>query len=439
MMNNKFIKITGLIVSVMLMFMLAGCDLLNNSDDKKDDGTPVTGDEEVLTGPISSNRTLGVLYGRKNYVYNGSSMLAVQNSAVLTILPGTTIRFSNPNGGIRIDNGSALIAEGLPKLLDSGGSIIQIGGVDLDGHIKLYGGTGKGYWTGLAFSTSTENRLKYVDIVNAGRVSNNAVIYLGGGSYIPTLYMDYCLIDGGNNLGIDVNTGNAASSIKSFTYNTIKNCKIPIWVRGITNLRNFDNTSDYINNEDNTINVSTTPPLSGNMDLWPSKIPYRLTGTTSNHNISAGAVLTIKPGVTFWMDASTSIVADGAILAQGTAGEGQITFTRPQGSLSTWNFIRVRADSSSSFTHCLMEYGGLYRASSNDTGIFDVTQTGSTVTLNNVTIQHSQSVGVSFQAGAKSITATDVTFNDLANGHYSVTFSPTTPVNNVAWSGTMSR
>jgi len=338
------IRFFGIIaLAALIGFSMAGCSSPTSNDDNS--GVQPAGDEEVLTSPISSSRTLGIPYGQKNYVYNGSTMLHVNNNAVLTILPGTTIRFSNAGGGIEFDDSASLVAAGLPKLLDIHGNVIKVGNVELDGHIKFIGGNSKGSWVGVWIEDSVPQTMEYVDILNAGNDSAKGAVWLSGdGAGVSTLSMDYCTIDGAKYYGL---CAQGDATISSFSNNKISNCNIPVIVDRPATLVQFDGTSDLTVNTQKYVLVNNGIIYS-NMTLNAATVPYQL---HDHLNINVGYTLTVNSGVTFWLESAAYIFVGGTINATG------VTFTRPTGSTFYWGYITFNGNGNT-LTNCTIEYGG---------------------------------------------------------------------------------
>jgi hypothetical protein len=91
-----------------------------------------------------------------NYVYSGGGLLEVNSGATLTVLPGTTIRFTQTGGGILITDGATVKMLGEDKLreLDAAGNLSATPGTK-NGHVTLKGGTAKGSWRGIEISSTT--------------------------------------------------------------------------------------------------------------------------------------------------------------------------------------------------------------------------------------------------------------------------------------------
>lgn len=114
--------------------------------DPNPDPGPAPGEETELTGNITVNTTLGRVGACTGYVWNGGGFMGVQNNATLTVLPGTTIRFTKAGGGISVADGATLIMAGTPVLLDAEKNPVTNGSLPVDGRIYLRGGTAKGSW-----------------------------------------------------------------------------------------------------------------------------------------------------------------------------------------------------------------------------------------------------------------------------------------------------
>lgn len=109
-----------------------------------------------------------------------------------------------------------------------------------------------------------------------------------------------------------------------------------------------------------TVNAQTTvaDTLSSDVTWTVANSPYQLTDTVI---VAQGVTLTIEAGVTVQFDAATSLIIDGAIVADGSSGN-EITFTSSSGSPAAgdWGTIRFNNTSGvgSVFDYVILEYGG---------------------------------------------------------------------------------
>lgn len=372
---------------------------------------------ERLTGPITTNRTLGIPHGTKEYLYDSDFNLEVENAAVLTILPGTTIRFSRTDGGIRVTGGATIVAEGLPKLLDAGGAPITVGGVELDGRIRFVGGATKGSWAGIEFSnTNAVVKLKYVDIINAGSSTaahnHMAALML----YETRAEISHCLISGGLVHGISMwDNGN----IMVFNNNKVENVNgAPVFMRGtLAKLEKFDMTSDFTNNTNKYVQVILPQFSRADVTINKTSVPYYF---TSDMSLEDSKRLTINEGVTIYMGNNTYIrdsYGNGALTING-AVENPVLFTRLPGAAYYWEYISLEGGTGHVINNCIFEYGG---GSSDGGNGYDcmLRIDGAQLTMNNVQFNNSYGYGIILADfyGAIRLTHNNVTFKDNFKGN----------------------
>ena len=129
----------ALMLAGVFALVMAGCSPEQQGPvDPVDSVDPASA--ELITGPITANRTLGIAGGTK--AYKVDSRVEVNSPAILTVLPGTTIYFTGAGAGFRINTGAMLkMGEG-----GTASSPVILTGV----------GNGKGSWGGIYFMGSRQ-------------------------------------------------------------------------------------------------------------------------------------------------------------------------------------------------------------------------------------------------------------------------------------------
>lgn len=201
----------------LLPIMLAGALALNMTSCKKDpessNPTPSTGDDHVLTGDVTSDKTLSndKPWTLKGYVY-------VKDGATLTIPAGTIVKSDIVDkGALIVERGAKLMAEGTasaPIVLTSGvvkgqrrpgdwGGVILLGKATTNRSSEptIEGGVGKQY--GGTDDNDNSGVLKYVRIEYAGIAAEpgseiNGISFgaVGRGTTIENVMVSYGNDDG---------------------------------------------------------------------------------------------------------------------------------------------------------------------------------------------------------------------------------------------------
>jgi hypothetical protein len=263
--------------------------------------------EQELTGPITEDTTLGSPDRAVNYVWKRGDLLAVRNNATLTILPRTTIRFTQSGGGINVETGATIKAVGVDKLSDG----------KTGGRIRLVGGSARGSWEGVQIHSETDNELAYVEIWNAGRgdAAWESALYLYDGSASVT----NCVIGGSASNGI---TTEGNGQFAAFRGNIVTNSgRAPVYAySGLWSLRNIDGDNVFTGNTNNYIHVRSAGSISAGMVIRKLTVPWQVYST---FNVNDQAILSVEPGVEIRFNSGTGIKvsATAAIVMNGTAEE----------------------------------------------------------------------------------------------------------------------
>lgn len=384
--------------------------------------TPFTNGEIEITGEtvnnhvqIGEDRVLGVPGMAINYVYNGTNSLEVTGGKTLVVLPGTTIRFTQTDGGILITDGATVKMLGEDKLreLDIAGNLSATPG-EKSGHITLKGGVQKGSWARLHIETNKENVLQYVDLLNGGSRANEGGVLAT--NYDAKISMTNCKISG--SLGHGIYLYNEPARFTAFSNNVIEHCDAqPAYVRNFYNIP-FDNTSNLTGNGIDYIYVENGDVEEQNLTINAATVPYYIKA-----NARITRTLTINKGVTFYMndDRGFNITGGtaekgGKIIVNGGAGAGEkVIFTRLPNSNYYWQGIEVFDSKGNIFKNCLIEYGG---RANNDANIYAYYR--SQMSLENVQLNNSNQYGFKFNnstgSDAAEVSAVNVTFSGNGSG-----------------------
>ncbi|MDR2205025.1 MAG: DUF5018 domain-containing protein [Flavobacteriaceae bacterium] len=367
-------------------------------------GTPTP-----LTSTITANTTLPDLGLPIDYTCN--IMLQVQNNALLTIEPGVTIQFTATGAGIRMNDGTQIVAIGTAAK-----------------PIKFIGvGSNKGSWQYIDIYSSTDNTFKYCDFINGGSGTGWGVVNNYGGN--AKVSMENCNISGSLGYGYYISSTNV-QAVMEFKNNTITGCdKAPVYVNTIYNAQKFDATSIMTGNVNDYVHIANVEMSSSgsNVTLNKTSVAYYFAGSSKVYKL-----LTINQGAKIYMNVNSYLdiydSSGGALVVNGTATE-PVTFSRaPGGANYYWGAafggIVIEGNGGSSLTWCVIEHVA-------GNGGINIWNSASNVDLNNVTIRNNQKYGVYF-GGNGTVTHSGVNdkFSNNALGNvrlYDGTVSPTLP------------
>lgn len=326
----------------------------------------------------------------KTYLINGN--IEVGNNSILTIQPGTVIKFAaNSALNIGYSGNATLIANGTAAnpITFTSSALAPAAGA----------------WTGLLFydKTLSNSSLSYCNILFAGGNSNYGALNLNG----CDLAINNCSIRNSGSYGIHTYYINSKGGFVSFSNNIINTTS----KYGIVIDAHKASTIGTGNTFTNIIGISlggdfnsTTPQTWRNLG-----VPYIVSS-----EIDIDGNLTIEPGTTFKFDANgwlaigyysaTTFIADGA------ASSTPITFTSSAASpaAGAWRGIAFYglAQTNSKMNYCIIDYAG-----SNSTyGALDMNNTASIIFTNN-TIRNCASFGINMEwdAGFQSFTNNTIT------------------------------
>ena len=351
----------------------------------------VTVKTPVIT--ISQNITQSVTWTSDNiYLITGDR--SVSNDAILTIQPGTIIKFdAGASLSFGYSSGATLIANGTesnPIVFTSSAS-----------------SPAAGAWENLFFygNTSTNTSLAYCNIQYAGSNTNNGALCING----CDIAVNNCSISNSGSSGIWTNYTNSKGGFVTFTNNTINTTTkygITIHSQKLSTLgtgNTFTNIKGiYVGGDYNSNTAQTWRNLN---------VPYIV-----DQRISIDGNLTIEPGTVFKFEvggylrigyyASTTFVADGTSSAP-------ITFTSNATSpaAGSWKYILFNGytQSNSIMDNCIIEYAG------SDAAMASLTIYSASIVFTNNIIRNSGSYGIGLNTDAGFQSFTDNTINTCVN------------------------
>lgn len=330
----------------------------------------------------------------KTYIINGD--ITVENSSVLTIQPGTVIKFAaGASLSIGYSSNATLIANGTSTnpITFTSSALAPAAGA----------------WKGLFFYgfTLSNTSLQYCNIAYAGSSSIYGAVNISG----CELSMNNCSISNSGSYGIKTTYTNSKGGFVTFTGNTINtstNYGIVINAQKLSTLgagNVFTNIKGILIEGD--FNSSTA-------QIWKNfNVPYFI-----NHILEIDGNLTIEPGTIFKFDSngflSIGYNSSTSFIADGSSALTPITFTTSATtpSAGAWRGILFYGDTqiSSKMNFCIIEYAG----SSSAYGALDMNNTSS-ITFTNNTIRNSGSFGINLDWDAGFQTFTNNTLNSCAN------------------------
>ncbi len=341
-------------------------------------------EEYIVTDNISGDR---VWTADTIYIIDGS--LTLNEGAVLTIEPGTTIRF---NAGASLvvgyNNNTTFIADGDKKhpITFTSNATRPVAGA----------------WTGIFFYDKTlSNSLMDNCIIEYAGVENYGAIRLLG----STITMDSCEINECAGSAISATGSFTEGGFKAFTNNTIRNyAQYAIEISA--NKVSVIDTTNRFDGEGGILLLnkysSSTPQTWKNLD-----VPYIVEGS-----LNIEGTLTVEPGTIFKFAANGEMVfgysENTTFIADGKSTDTPIIFTStaPSPVAGAWVGLTFYqgALSNCKLNYCTVEYAG------SDQGAIDVV--GNTAfTITNCLINESASYGISFngsEAGALAFTGNTV-------------------------------
>lgn len=329
-------------------------------------------------------------------VYIIDTEIEIKNASVLTIQPGTVIKFG-VNGSLYIGYGSAatVLAVGTADkpIIFTSSALLPTAGA----------------WEGLTFDSGTLSNsvLSYCKILYAGKNTNQGALHLIG----CDITMNNCVIDNSASAGITTYYSNNKGGFVAYENNTISNTA----KYGIEMNAQLIHTLTAGNTFTNTKGIHITGDYSSaEAKTWKNlSAPYIVTD-----ELDIDGALTIAAGTVFKFDTNGWIeigyTSATTFMAEGTA-TAPITFTSNAATpvAGAWKGIIIYEDTqaNSKMNYCIIDYAGL---SPTNMGALLMSGTAS-ITFTNNTIRHSAGYGINLAGDAGFEAFSNNTITDCAN------------------------
>lgn len=338
----------------------------------------------------------------------------------LTISPGSDLEFTN-GAGFRLGEQAA-------DCITTTGSLNATG--TEESHITFRGVTeGKGTWLGIGFnSSSPNNKLIYCDISGGGsdKIYNgsefSANIALQCESRVS---IQHTSISDSGAFGIYMDDPEA--KLEDFEENALINNALAPILMHLPQVDQLDDASAYAEGNGRAyIQVFGRAIKDADLTLAKLEVPYRISQDEDGRVTYVEKALTILPGVIMEFETAAGIILGhpsfdctpltGSLHAEGTAEE-PIVFKGVSDGQGTWRGIGINSSTSANFLkYCEISGGGanqMYNAGGQ--GNIVIHCQGS-LTLENSIIKDSGAWGIDFVQGGNSLTNTNNTFTNNADG-----------------------
>lgn len=362
---------------------------------KRPDNTTTNWNVTVGTAAVNVNQdiTASVTWtSDKTYILTGD--INVDNNSVLTIQPGTVIKF-NAGASLTIgySSNATIIANGTASnpITFTSTALIPAAGA----------------WEGLYFDSHTLNNssLSYCNIQFAGSNSSYGAVNIDG----CDLSIDHCNISNSASYGIWTNYTNNYGGFSTFTNNTINATAKHGMVLHAMKIGSVG-TGNVLTN---VPGILVTGDLrSTTAQTWKNlNVPYVIT-----NEVDIDGTLTIEPGTTFKFDASGWLAigyyAATTFIADGTSSLPIVFSTTSTSPVAgAWRGITFYGytQPNSKMNYCTIDYAG-----SNLYGSLHLIDDASILFTNN-TIRNSSSYGILVDANAGFQSFSGNTINTCAN------------------------
>lgn len=378
-------------------YAIALCALMAQWACQKEEIDPVIGAITFDNKTFSSEQQTWTNHNNNGVDYIVKGRLMFQTNSSLSIEPGTEIVFENE--GSLVMNNSILHAVG------SASERIIFRGMD----------DVKGFWKSIKFYNSTDNKMAYCNILDAGDYASSEFLLYGGGAIIvgnalgdAALSLENCQISNCSSFGLYIDT---ESELKAFSGNTITNCDYVAYVSANSLGQLAGSANQLTGNTHEKVKVKGGKVLA--TALWPAlPVSFLFSDDTQIEN-----EVTIEPGATLLFEANAELIlfknntTDGKLLADGSPAK-PILFKGASTSAGFWKGIKINAGLAR-LTHCNVSDAG--KTGGNPTGSVYISKSlgDVQVTIQNSSFSNSSSHGLCIRSN----TANDVVLsNNLFSG-----------------------
>lgn len=338
----------------------------------------------------------------KNKIYFVQGNIEINNNAILTIEPGTTIKFDK-DAELDVGNSSygTVIAKGTaddPIIFTSNTSVKT-----------------EGDWYGIwLYSAANNCDFEYCTFeYGGGYSSDDGVMNLDG----TNATFRSCTFQNNDSYGVCAsNAGFDAFSANTFANNSTNPIYVySQYVQEIGTGNVYDGGT--IDIDDGTVDKTGTV-------IWKNQgIPYKVLENLYIGS-SSGTTLSFEPGtiVTFNHDIEVSVGSSGygSIICEGTT-DAHITFTSSAASPTNGDWYGIffydGTGGNTNFDYFDISYGGGY-ADDGNFNFWDITSIH--VTISNTTSNHSIGYGIYVYSGQATPSLTNVTYSGNSKGDYHV-------------------
>lgn len=370
---------------------------------KRPDNTTTQWTATVSTPGVTVDQDISAsVTWTKDKIYLVDGNIEVKNSSVLTIMPGTVIKFTAGSSlTIGYSSNATLIANGNaqnPIVFTSDAAAPAAGA-----------------WEGLFFDEHTLNNtsLQYCKVEFAGSSSAYGAVTIYG----CEITMSHVTVQNSGSYGVLVNYANNLGGFKDFSSNTINNTVKYGMVINAMKLGTVGTANLFTNNPGVQITGDLKTP---DAQTWRNLgVPYIISG-----EVDIDGNLTIEPGTIFKFDAA-GWLGIGYYLATTFTADGTsqlpITFTSSATSpvAGAWRGISVygNTQTNSKMNNCIIDYAGSIASY----GALHMSG-ASSITFTNSTVRNSSTYGIVLDADAGFQTFTGNTISNCANHLITLSF-----------------